>query len=84
MVEQTRERIWASQIICEKDDSLAGRSKSHVLAELGVGAANLTAIGAIIEHMNMERANDIKGGGIKYDITAENMIECIVICGAYC
>ena len=38
-----------------------------VLAELTAGSANMTAMEAINQHLNMERANDMKGGGVKYE-----------------
>ena len=42
--------------------------EKDILAELEVGASNMTAMEAIIEHLNMERASDMKnGGGSKYD-----------------
>ena len=38
-----------------------------ILAELEVGAANMTAMEAIMVHLNMEIANDMKGGGVKFE-----------------
>ena len=46
-----------------------------ILAELEVGAANMTAMEAIMEHLNMEIANDMKSGGVKYEGMRENMTE---------
>ena len=46
-----------------------------ILAELEVGAANMIAMEAIMEHFNMEVAKDMKIGGGKYEGMRENLIE---------
>ena len=46
-----------------------------ILAELEVGAANMTAMEAIMEHLSMEMANDMKSGGGKHEGMRENMTE---------
>ena len=54
---------------------LDGVKEKDIVSELEVGPANMTAMEAIIEHLNMERANDMKGGGVKYEGIAEHMTE---------
>ena len=49
--------------------------ESDTLAKLEVGAVKSTAREAIIGHLNMERANDMKGVGIKSDRVVDNMTE---------
>ena len=49
--------------------------EKDIVSELEVGPVNMTAMEAIIEHLNMERANDMKGGGVKYEGIAEHMTE---------
>ena len=38
--------------------------EQDILAELDVGAANMTAMEAVMEHFNMTFANDLKSGGV--------------------
>ena len=49
--------------------------EKDILEELELGHVNMTAMEAVMEHLSMERANDMKGGGITYDGMAENMTE---------
>ena len=46
-----------------------------ILAELDVGPANMTAMEGIMEHLSMERANDMKSVGAKLEGLAANMSE---------
>ena len=41
--------------------------EKDILGEMELGHVNMTAMEAVMEHLSMERANDMKGGGIKYD-----------------
>ena len=43
--------------------------------ELEIGHSNMTTMEAIAEHLNMERMSDMKGGGTKFEGTAEHMTE---------
>ena len=43
--------------------------------ELELGHANMSAMEAIIEHLNIETANDMKGGGVKFEGMVENMMK---------
>ena len=38
-----------------------------ILSELEVGGANMMAVEAMMEHLNMEIANDMKTGGVKFE-----------------
>ena len=60
MVGEVQKRIRASTIVRETIAALVGYSqrKGYILVELEVGAATMTAMEAIIEHLSMERAND--------------------------
>ena len=59
-----------------KDIAMAGHSQTkRYICRLGRLRGELTAMEAIIEHLNMERANVMKGGGAKLGRMAENMTE---------
>ena len=40
-----------------------------------MGHVNMTARGSIVEHLSIKRATDMKGGGVKYERLAENIVE---------
>ena len=77
--------MWSKNLILHAIDSdymsdkllhwLDAVKEKDIAAELEFGTVNMPAMEAIMEHLNVERANDRKGGGIKYDCMAENMTE---------
>ena len=50
-------------------------TEKHIQGELEVGHANMTAMEAIIEHLNVERMSDMKGRGTRFAGIAEHLTE---------
>ena len=57
--------------------------EKDVHVELEIGHHNMTAMEATMEHLKMERAKGMKGGGAKYDGTAEHTTKLKRTCGVY-
>ena len=49
--------------------------EKEILAELDLGPLNMLGMEAILEHMSVDHAKDIKDGGVKFEGMKENMTE---------